>query len=749
MELQELFINKDIDSFTIYVCKQNNLLDLESILDYHQNHNNFLGLDYCSKEDNQKLLLLCSKYSSRSVNTEKTNLPQEPLRFDQKHIPNYSLEQLAEIEELGIRSQNACKYFSLNSLKDIIHYYKKNGDFLKVRNCGRKSNDELIEVCKKYEEFFINELITQIEEESKNPIVAKIETLKVRQKKILNNLIASSFNDLSVRASNALKNYLEGEINIKGIKSLFADKNLKLTNLRNVGKKSIDEIQTFLDFSKDQIEIVSIFENEDELTTELFNSFLTKTFNLSPAILSEIGKEYDFSNGLPIFKALQILIDREILFDSRDKVVFEKGLMFNNSYKVCSLDEIAKKLNLTRERIRQIRKQVYDNLNSTLSFVKILEFDSLNLYGIDYNTDIISIDEETISEINTKENNSFNELFVNKILSIILSQNFLLIGNEENTLCQRIIRTAHNWHTTYLIQKEIVNIFNFESFANDVSKRLSERIEEDYSFHFEAYILDFSIDEIENSLTSILQICEHILFNEFEISLDIYENIVFKRNTKKQVIEYVYDVLEEKNEPMTVYEIYGIIKSKHPNVTRSAEALRGSCQRDPNLIYFGRSSTYGLKVWENELDVKGGTIRSITEEYLNQFDTPKHIIEITDYVNKFRDTNAKSILSNLKLDESSSFIFFPQSFVGLSEKTINNAYDKYKHLPRFLGKTIMRKIRAEKEISNEDLRDYIISKIQIPTTHAQMIINQLIADGYINIENLTLTANYENRRYQE
>lgn len=673
MDLQDLYLNKDIDSYTMYVCRQNNLLDLESILDYHRVNNNFLGLEYCSKKENQKLLLLCSIYSSHPAVPEQiTDLPQESLFKEKKHIPNYTLEQLAEIEELEVRSYNACKYFSLDTLRDIIYYYKKNGDFLKVRNCGRKSNDELIDVCTKYEGFFIDELITQIEEENKNPIVTKIEELKVRQKKIVNNLINSSFNDLSVRSSNALKNYLDGEINLKGFKSIFAEQNFKLTNLRNVGKKSIEEIQTFLNLISEQIEIVSVFDNEDELTIELFNSFLTRTFGVSPAILSKIGNKYDFSNGLPIFKTIDVLINGDFLFDVKEKEVFRRGLMYYNSKKVYSLDEISKILNLSRERIRQIRKLIYDNLNSTFSFIKVLENDSINFYGIDINSDIIILDDEIISEINTKEKNSFNALFVNKILSIIFDKSFTLIGNEENTVSQRIIRTAHNWRSTYLIKKEISNDFNFESFINDVSKRLGDRIEEDYSFHFETYILNFTTKNSEIDLNNIIPICEHLLFNEFEISLDTYDNIIFKRNTKKQVIEYVYDVLKEKKEPLTVYEIYDIINTKYPNVTRSAEALRGSCQRDTNLIYFGRSSTYGLKIWENEYDVKGGTIRDIAEEFLLKHNSPKHIDEITEYVNRYRDTNAKNIYANLKMEENNRFVFFSGLMIGLKSKKYTN-----------------------------------------------------------------------------
>ena len=40
-------------------------------------------------------------------------------------------------------------------------------------------------------------------------------------------------------------------------------------------------------------------------------------------------------------------------------------------------------------------------------------------------------------------------------------------------------------------------------------------------------------------------------------------------------------------------------------------------QRKRGFISFGRTSTYGLKEWEEkEKDIRGGTIRDITEEFL-------------------------------------------------------------------------------------------------------------------------------------
>ena len=76
---------------------------------------------------------------------------------------------------------------------------------------------------------------------------------------------------------------------------------------------------------------------------------------------------------------------------------------------------------------------------------------------------------------------------------------------------------------------------------------------------------------------------------------------------------------------------------------------------------------FGLKKWENELeDFKGGTIRSISTEFLEQSDNPKHISEITEYVLKYRpNSNEKSIYYNLRIEESETFSFFKNSKLKL------------------------------------------------------------------------------------
>jgi hypothetical protein len=83
----------------------------------------------------------------------------------------------------------------------------------------------------------------------------------------------------------------------------------------------------------------------------------------------------------------------------------------------------------------------------------------------------------------------------------------------------------------------------------------------------------------------------------------------------------------------------------------------------------GKTSTYALKEWDT---VKTGTIKELVKEFLEASQEPKHISEIAVYVNKFRKTTDKNILSNLKLDKTNTYVFFKLGYIGLKYKQYKN-----------------------------------------------------------------------------
>jgi hypothetical protein len=184
-------------------------------------------------------------------------------------------------------------------------------------------------------------------------------------------------------------------------------------------------------------------------------------------------------------------------------------------------------------------------------------------------------------------------------------------------------------------------------------------------------------------------ICEKIINEEFEIYLDLEENINFKRNTTRQAHEYAFEALEHLGKPSKVKEIFEKVIELHPNYDTEEAKIRVSMKRKNGFVPIGRKSVFGLKKWESELDnFKGGTIRDIVEEYLMQFAIPKHISDITEHVLKYRPkSNQYSILQNLKLDESGLYIFFKGSHIGLTTKKYETDFKKISEVKKTYKKT--------------------------------------------------------------
>jgi hypothetical protein len=282
IELKELAVSENIDRLTLLVCSQNKLTDLYKIINFKNNNGSFLSLEYSNSTVNNKLLAICEKYNQDNFLLSSEDI--DSTDFDIQHIDNNSITQnillkdLIYKEKLSVRTTNVCEYNFLTDIKSILKYYDTNGDFLKLRNCGKKSNEELIGICKKYENLYFYEKQTYITEKPENPLIKKIDKLTTKQKAVLNNIIYSKFNQLSVRSINALSFLLQDSITVRAIKEEFFEiENYDFKKIKNVGELTKKEIETFTNEVKELIELVSLFE-DNEILREFFNSYLIKNY---------------------------------------------------------------------------------------------------------------------------------------------------------------------------------------------------------------------------------------------------------------------------------------------------------------------------------------------------------------------------------------------------------------------------------------------------------------------------------------
>lgn len=639
-----------------------------------------------------------------------------------------TINEIYNSGEIGTRSFNVCNDNGITDLYAILNHFRKYKTFDNLRNCGKKSNNELIKLSLKHigwNSLPENEFITQ-----ESPILNVISNLDRNQRDIINSFIEINVNSLPVRSSNAIKSFLNNNLKIRNFKErILANDSFYAKKIKHVGAKSVIEIDHFIKNVTEFTEVVSKIVNEKDLFALKYRFLIQRTFPLS-----EIPIEIFESQS--IFKLINFLISHDVLYEKQQNLIFQKALKIYYDQDVLTLDNLAEELNLSRERVRQIRKICLDELFDKIQFVKNIDDDLLQKYGIDNNQDFIDIKEMTLCLINEDNNTTFSKEFTSFLIYVYWSNEFELVGHLGDVFLSKYFnyRNRHNWNRFYIINKWIYNEFDFVAFADDLDKRLNDRIEETYSFNFKSYLAKFLRNNNFEILAPISSISEIIINDEFGLSIDLDDNIIFIRNTIKQVPEYAIEALEKLAKPSKIEDLYNHIEKEFPEITKSKDALRGSLQRTPEIIYFGRSSTYGLKKWEIEKEgIKGGTIKRIVFEYLLSNQDPIHIYQITNEVHKYRDgTNAKSIISNLKIDPQKRFLIFNKNFIGLSCKSYNS---KLTNLPKFLGKNIVYYIRQSKSVHIDIVNQHFSELLDISQIDMNYIIQELVDNEFVLIDN--------------
>ena len=433
-----------------------------------------------------------------------------------------TIDKIYKNREISVRSYHVCKYNELNSIHDLKMYYYENKSFEKLRNCGKKSNEELIEICNNYPDDYIESKEIEVREE--NPLESIISNFTRVQREVVNSFIVINTNSLSVRSKNGVSMYLNGNFKIKNFaqKILFRE-NFTVNNIKNIGSKSVPEIELYISIIKDFVKEVNESKDEKYLIS-LKNSYLIQRTFSSISIVPKNILESE-----SIFLLTDFLLNQNAFFDEIHTTIVKNGLKIYQNQEELTLDEIAEKVNLTRERVRQIRKLCLDNLFNKLLFVQNFNDDIFQKYGIDTMSDQIEINQELVGNIHNNNLTHFSVEFISYLLYVYLSNDFSLIGNSEDVLQARTInsRNRHNWRCFYLIKTDIISEVDFDALVNDIESRLNEKIVDSYDFNFKSYVSRFLKNNDYSILSRSLPIVERIINDEFGLVLDINDNIIF------------------------------------------------------------------------------------------------------------------------------------------------------------------------------------------------------------------------------
>jgi hypothetical protein len=584
-----------------------------------------------------------------------------------KYIPSNNIQDCKiDIFALTTRTKNVCLSNGIFTVKDILLYYKENASFLKFRNCGSKTNFELVDLCESLmtidniEEFKRknSHKLINYRPDNEQKIFEQIEYIlksNYLKNKSLIDFIEAKIYQQSGRVKNALGKIMVDENNnierfFNEIISLLSlNKRNKKTN---IGKSSLLKIEKFIADIKVYLKDLQSLE-KDKDSFSILKEILTNSLDINETFIDKYEVPYN-NKRFHFFDFIENIIIHYIL-NKRELIVFTNSNYYYKNIKKLTLKDISTDLNITRERVRQITEEIKMKLVKQLYifsffFHEILEHTN---YQFEINNEIIILNDKIVDDINNEEGLNLTLNCYSFLMSIFVNRTYLLFLNDKAKLKNQ-----------YLIKKELWEQFDFIGFYNDLKNRCL-RIEKDYSISLDDYLLNFSISKNINLNNKLKDLVKEIIITEFNCNIDINYIIHFIRTTKKRLAEYLFEILDKYGKPMKLHEIEKQLYYFNPHLKYSFNSLRSTLIMGNEFVSYGSTSTYGLRKWN---DFHGPSARDMVENILKKSKRPLHISEIKNKIKLIGNRYNEFIRLSLKSDKLDRFVFYDWGFIGLKNK---------------------------------------------------------------------------------
>jgi hypothetical protein len=108
-----------------------------------------------------------------------------------------NINDLRKQDKLSNGSYLICKRAGIETVEELVLYLNTNGDFLKIKNCGEKSDYELIKICIKYSEL---QYVKKVEKQP-SKLIFIYEKLNPVHQQLINHFVHTTTVNLSDRAN--------------------------------------------------------------------------------------------------------------------------------------------------------------------------------------------------------------------------------------------------------------------------------------------------------------------------------------------------------------------------------------------------------------------------------------------------------------------------------------------------------------------------------------------------------------------
>lgn len=445
-------------------------------------------------------------------------------------------------------------------------------NFIKIRNCGEKTKNELDQfvnkICnsKEFELPVFKPVISIPQLLQKNPIIP----LKFDFQTTL--FFEREFNKLSARSKNVLSRI--GSNSIDGFyNKVFFEDAQSILLIRNCGKESLSEILNFKTIFKELLE-------HSKKSTSGNNSF----------------------------KDLEAYFHHSICLKPVESEIFQNYYGFIINDKKETLSEIAIRNNLSQERVRQISKSLINRIQGIIINLS-------NIYKLDFQKYYINeyfvVNQEFADKINISENTSFSPRFIAYVLVFINNPEFDFLTIGEKSLITNV----------FFIKKTIPFDFKscFKHFSILIQSNKKIEIQIDDLLKSFQKVSSTCLDSIVIGLNQRIQIINVIQlfishFKYGEDQIDYKDStIVIQKNCRQLMHELLVKILDEYKKPMHFSEIFQECLKRGYKI-KSETSVHSTLTRRRDIFGLKGPGIYGLLEWGGYFGTIGDVAESVLEE---------------------------------------------------------------------------------------------------------------------------------------
>ncbi len=325
------------------------------------------------------------------------------------------------------------------------------------------------------------------------------------------------------------------------------------------------------------------------------------------------------------FRPTEIVSEIFSNLKERDKQILSHRFGLGGK-EVKTLAAIGQEQNLTRERVRQIEKDLMKNLKKNSSKLKSFSGTKEFLLGIISEHGKIIAEENLLIQLNVKDEQEKNAVIF--LLHLIEELDYFIHQNYKKS-----------W-VVVLFKEDLLHGFILES--KELLKGKSDPLpSQEFLENFKQTKF---YKENENELS------DKILLNFLELAVEIEKNIFgqwgltsSKEITPKDVGDKAYLVMKNHKKPEHYSKITEMVNSaKFDNKTAYKETVHNELIKDPRFILVGRG-IYALSEW----GFKPGVVADVIKEVLQKNNQPMTREEIVAEVLKRRQVKKNTILVGL------------------------------------------------------------------------------------------------------